>query len=54
MWYNVKLIYMRLKINKSKNSTNYYAIVDIKTNEGKRSTKIYKRLGNKQEILKET
>ena len=43
---------MRLKINKSKNSTNYYAIIDIKTNEGKRSTKIYKRLGNEQEILK--
>ena len=43
---------MRLKINKSKNSINYYAIVDIKTKEGKRSTKIYKRLGNEQEILK--
>ena len=43
---------MRLKINKSKNSTNYYAIVDTKTKDGKRSTKIYKRLGNEQEILK--
>ena len=43
---------MRLKINKSKNSTNYYAIIDIKTNDGKRSTKIYKRLGNEQQILK--
>ena len=43
---------MRLKINKSKNAINYYAIVDIKTKEGKRSTKVYKRLGNEQEILK--
>ena len=43
---------MRLKINKSKNSINYYAIVDTRTKEGKRSTKIYKRLGNEQEILK--
>ena len=43
---------MRLKINKSKNAVNYYAIVDTRTKEGKRSTKIYKRLGNEQEILK--
>lgn len=43
---------MRLKINKSKNSINYYAIIDTKTKEGKRSTKIYKRLGNEQEIAK--
>ena len=43
---------MRLKINKSKNAINYYAIIDIKTKEGKRSTKIYKRLGNEQEIAK--
>lgn len=43
---------MRLKINKSKNSINYYVIVDTKTKEGKRSTKIYKRLGNEDEILK--
>ena len=43
---------MRLKINKSKNTINYYAIVDTKTKEGKRSTKIYKRLGNEQEIAK--
>ena len=43
---------MRLKINKSKNSINYYAIVDIKTKNGKRSTKVYKRLGNEQEIAK--
>ncbi len=43
---------MRLKINKSKNAINYYAIIDIKTKEGKRSTKVYKRLGNEQEIAK--
>ena len=43
---------MRLKINKSKNSINYYVIVDTKTKSGKRSTKIYKKLGNEQEILK--
>ena len=43
---------MRLKINKSKNSINYYIITDIKTKEGKRSTKIFKKLGNEQEILK--
>ena len=45
---------MRLKINKSKNSINYYAIIDIKTKEGKRSTKVYKKLGNEEEILKIT
>lgn len=43
---------MRLKINKSKNAINYYAIIDIKTKSGKRSTKVYKRLGNEQEIAK--
>ena len=43
---------MRLKINKSKNAINYYAIIDIKTAEGKRSTKVYKRLGNEPEISK--
>lgn len=43
---------MRLKINKSKNAINYYAIIDIKTKEGKRSTKVYKRLGNEQKIAK--
>lgn len=43
---------MRLKINKSKNAINYYAIIDIKTKEGKRSTKVYKRLGNEQEIAR--
>ena len=43
---------MRLKVNKSKNSINYYIITDTKTSEGKRSTKIFKKLGNEQEILK--
>ena len=43
---------MRLKVNKSKNSINYYIITDTKTNEGKRSTKVFKKLGNEQEILK--
>ena len=43
---------MRLKVNKSKNSINYYAIIDVKTKEGKRSTKVYKKLGNTEEILK--
>ena len=43
---------MRLKINKSKNSINYYIITDIKTKSGKRSTKIFKKLGNEHDILK--
>ena len=34
---------MRLKVNKSKNSINYYIITDTKTSEGKRSTKIFKK-----------
>lgn len=43
---------MRLKINKSKNSINYYIITDTKTKSGKRSTKVFKKLGNEQDILK--
>ena len=43
---------MRLKVNKSKNSTNYYAIIDTRTKEGKRSTKVFKKFGNEQDILK--
>ena len=46
------LVYMRLKVNRSKNSINYYIITDIKTKQGKRSTKVFKKLGNEQEILK--
>lgn len=43
---------MRLKINKSKNSINYYIITDGKSSAGKRSTQVFKKLGNEQEILK--
>ena len=43
---------MRLKVNKSKNAINYYIITDTKTKQGKRSTKVFKKLGNEQEILK--
>lgn len=43
---------MRLKITKTNSNTSYYAIIDVKTKEGKRTTKIYKRLGDEQEILK--
>ena len=43
---------MRLKVNKSKNSINYYIITDVKTKQGKRSTKVFKKLGNEQDILK--
>ena len=46
------MILMRLKVNKSKNSINYYIITDIKTKQGKRSTKVFKKLGNEQDILK--
>lgn len=42
---------MRLKVNKSKNSINYYIITDFKTQNGKRSTKVFKKLGNEQKIL---
>ncbi|MEG2447637.1 MAG: transposase, partial [Bacilli bacterium] len=40
---------MRLKISKSKNTTLYYIIKDYSKN-GKRSTKIIKRLGNLNDI----
>ena len=43
---------MRLKTTTTNSTTTYYAIVDLKTKEGKRTTKIYKRLGNDEEILK--
>ena len=45
---------MRLKITKTNSNTSYYAIIDVKTKTGKRTTKIYKRLGNEEEILKKT
>ncbi len=44
---------MRLKITKTKSSTNYYIIKDINKN-GKRSTAIYERLGTEEEITKRT
>lgn len=43
---------MRLKITKTNSNTSYYAIIDTKSKDGKRTTKIYKRLGDEQEILK--
>ena len=40
---------MRLKISKSKNTTLFYIIKDL-TKNGKRSTKVVKRIGNLEEI----
>ena len=40
---------MRLKISKSKNSTLFYIIKDYTKNK-KRSTKIFKRIGNLEEV----
>ena len=40
---------MRLKITKTKSDINYYIIKDIKKN-GKRTTQIYERLGNIEQI----
>lgn len=45
---------MRLKITKTNSDTNYYVIKDIKTSSGKRTTMIYEKLGNEQELLKKT
>lgn len=42
---------MRLKITKTKADTNYYIIKDVIKN-GKRTTEIYEKLGNSNEILK--
>ena len=44
---------MRLKVTKTKTSTNYYIIKDVKKN-GKRSTVIYERLGTEKEILEKS
>lgn len=44
---------MRLKITKSPNSIAFYVIKDIKKN-GKRTTKIVKKLGNEKDILKKS
>ena len=43
---------MRLKITKTNKSTNYYVIKDVKTQNGKRTTMIYERLGTEEEIKK--
>lgn len=40
---------MRLKISKSKNTTLFYIIKDY-TRNGKRSTKIVKRIGNLDDV----
>ena len=45
---------MRLKITKTNSDTNYYVIKDIKTLSGKRTTMIYEKLGNEQELLKKS
>ncbi len=41
---------MRLKISKSKNTTLYYIIKDYANINGKRSTKIFEKLGNQNQI----
>ena len=45
---------MRLKITKTNSDTNYYVIKDIKTHSGKRTTMIYEKLGNEQDLLKKS
>ena len=45
---------MRLKITKTNSDTNYYVIKDIKTSSGKRTTMIYEKLGNEQDLLKKS
>ncbi len=41
---------MRLKISKSKNATLYYIIKDYTNINGKRSTKIFEKLGNQDQV----
>ena len=41
---------MRLKTSKSKNTTLYYVIKDYTNISGKRTTKIYERLGNQSRV----
>lgn len=45
---------MRLKITKTNSDTNYYVIKDIKKTSGKRTTMIYEKLGNEQDLLKKS
>ena len=41
---------MRLKISKSKNATLFYIIKDYTNLDGKRTTKIFEKLGNQQQV----
>ena len=41
---------MRLKLSKSKNATLFYIIKDYTNLEGKRTTKIFEKLGNQQQV----
>ncbi len=41
---------MRLKTSKSKNATLYYVIKDYTNVNGKRSTKIFEKLGNQDQV----
>ena len=43
---------MRLKTSKSKNATLYYIIKDYTNITGKRSTKIFEKLGNQDQVEK--
>ena len=45
---------MRLKITKTNSDINYYVIKDIKTPSGKRTTMIYEKLGNEQDLKKKS
>lgn len=43
---------MRLKTSKSKNAILYYIIKDYTNINGKRSTKIFEKLGNQDQVEK--
>ena len=43
---------MRLKTSKSKNTTLYYVIKDYTNIKGKRTTKIFEKLGNQEQVEK--
>lgn len=43
---------MRLNISKSKNAINYFIIKDYKTFDGKRTTNVYEKLGNQEQVEK--
>lgn len=43
---------MRLKTSKSKNATLYYVIKDFTNIKGKRTTKIFEKLGNQEQVEK--